>query len=86
MSNKMIRTQVYLTASEKKALKSIAKVSGESQSVLIREAIETFIKEHRTKHRPTAMKAAFGLWKDQTDKREFSTIRSELDRNRTNKK
>ena len=86
MSNKMIRTQVYLTASEKKALKSIAKVTGESQSVLIREAIETFIKEHKTKHRPTAMKAAFGLWKDQTDKQEFATIGNELDRNRTNKK
>ena len=86
MSSNMIRTQVYLTASEKKALESIAKVTGESQSVLIREAIEKFIKDHKTMSRPSAMQKAFGLWKDRADIIEFSKIRSELDRKFNNTK
>ena len=39
----MVRTQIYLTEREQKALRSMSSLTGKSQSELIREALDTMI-------------------------------------------
>src|SRR5687767_8756807 len=60
----MIRTQVYLTVSEKNSLETIAAKTGQSQSLLIREAIDRLI--HRYEQEPASrlqnLRRARGSW------------------------
>ncbi len=77
----MVRTQVYLTDYEKKALESIAEKSGGSQSSLIREAIDWLI--HTYEQEPSArlhlLRKSRGTWRKSTAK-DLEKIRQELDR------
>ena len=48
----MVRTQIYLTEREQKALRSMSSLTGKSQSELIREALDTMIGRLETTERP----------------------------------
>ena len=45
--NRMVRTQIYLTAEEHKALKTMSAGTGKKQSELIREAIDDYLAEKK---------------------------------------
>ena len=78
----MIRTQVYLTAKEKKTLSVLSKELGVHQSTLIREAIDQFIESKcvEKKQKYDVLNAAFGLWADRSDLPDFEKLRREFDR------
>jgi predicted DNA-binding protein len=82
-ANSMLRTQVYLSAPEKQSLNAIARATGKSQSVLIREAVHRLIHSYETlrSDRRQRIEQAAGIWKDRADlPGEFRRIRNELDR------
>jgi Arc/MetJ-type ribon-helix-helix transcriptional regulator len=63
----MVRTQVYLTEEQERGLKQLAASSGRKQSELIREAIEGYLTERRSKDWKAALEACFGMWADRDD-------------------
>jgi len=63
----MVRTQVYLTEEQDRALKSLAESSGRKQSELIREAIDRLLAENRPKDWKQALEAVRGMWADRDD-------------------
>ena len=76
----MERTQVYLTARERAALRTIARRLGGSQSAVIRLAIDRFIDHEDPRRQRELMHRAAGLWKDRRDLPDISGLRRELDR------
>ena len=58
----MLRTQIYLSDAERQGLQSLALRSGRSQSVLIREAIDSFLERHQPHARLARLRQARGLW------------------------
>jgi len=79
--NGMVRTQVYLTESQREELAAIAKAEGKKQSELIREAIDWLIDQAGSNRREVALREAAGIWKDRTDLPDFERTRAEWDRN-----
>ncbi|HLB56414.1 MAG TPA: ribbon-helix-helix domain-containing protein [Coxiellaceae bacterium] len=77
----MIRTQVYITKEEKKMLTQLSKQTGDSQSELIRKAIELLKNalKKKSSDRLQALRAARGIWEGRSDD-EFIAIRKSLDR------
>jgi hypothetical protein len=76
----MERTQIYLTARERAALRAIARHLGGSQSAVIRMAIDRFINHEDPHRRRELMHGAAGLWKDRRDLPDVPGLRRELDR------
>lgn len=76
----MVRTQIYLTAEERAALKSIAQQTGKKQSELIRQAIDSFLARYSPRERAALFKPARGMWRGRTDLPDFRALRRELDR------
>jgi predicted transcriptional regulator len=76
----MLRTQIYLTETEREALQVMAAQTGRTQSDLIRDAIDHFIGLHQEGNRRKLLEKGRGLWKDRTDLPDFSALRRELDR------
>ena len=77
----MIRTQIYLTEEERASLKQLAEERGTSQSALIREAVDQYLKEHSQEERLAKLRAARGIWKGRTNLHEtFRAIRESMDR------
>ncbi|MBI4483198.1 MAG: ribbon-helix-helix protein, CopG family [Acidobacteria bacterium] len=76
----MERTQIYLTRSEKKALRAMSRTTGQSQSELIRRAIDRFIQKHEGWDRVALCARAYGLWRGREDLPDFEALRRELDR------
>ena len=76
----MIRTQVYLTSLEKQKLNLLGKTLAASQSELIRQAIDEFIKNKLTldSEKDDALKAAKGLWANRNDLPNFTALRKEF--------
>ncbi len=80
----MIRTQIYLSKEDKKALKDISCETGENVSELIRRAVEQFvIAQHkkttvRRAQRKKVLEAGFGIWRDNPI--DFEEIRRSADR------
>ena len=79
--NGMVRTQIYLTESQREELAAIAKVAGKKQSELIREAIDRLIDQVGSNRRDVILRETAGIWKDRTDLPDFKTTRIEWDRN-----
>jgi hypothetical protein len=76
----MIRTQIYLTESQRNELAIMAKSFGKKQSELIREAIDKLIAQAGKSHRQMVIRESAGIWKDRTDLPDFESLRSEWDR------
>jgi len=76
----MHRTQIYLTDVQRRALKSIARRLGRTQSDLIRSALDTYIEWQTPAERIALLRAGRGLWKGRRDLSELAAVRSELDR------
>jgi hypothetical protein len=74
------RTQIYLTAQEMKAVRSIARRLGRTQSEVIRTALDRFIERENTSSRIDMLRSGRGLWKDRRDLPDFGMLRGELDR------
>ena len=77
----MVRTQIYMTKSQRDGLKAIAKTAGKKQSELIREAIDRLIDEVSCGRRETVLREAAGIWQDRKDLPDFRATRAEWDRN-----
>ena len=78
----MQRTQIYLSAAEREGLQALALRSGRSQSALIREAIDAFLRQHQPRERLARLRQARGIWAQRTDLPDWSALRRELDRSR----
>ena len=76
----MIRTQIYLSPGQQKALKALAAKTGRTQSELIRDAIDRFVGQRKASERGSVVKRSAGLWKDRTDLPDFAALRGEADR------
>ena len=76
----MIRTQIYLTESERAALGVLAATTGKAQSELIREAVDNLIEQSSEARRETVLQEAAGLWKDRKDLSDFEDLRRQWDR------
>ena len=77
----MVRTQIYMTESQRDGLKAVAKAVGKKQSELIREAIDRLIEEVSGGRRETVLREAAGMWKDRKDLPDFRAVRAGWDRN-----
>lgn len=71
----MIRTQIYLTESEKNRLESIALTRGVKQSELIREAVDELIEKYTPSQRLACIKQVRGLWKNRSDLPDLRDLR-----------
>jgi len=76
----MVRTQVYLTAGQVDALRSIAQRSGRKQSELIRDALDSYIADASEQSRESILLRAAGMWKDRDDLPDLVQLRGEWDR------
>jgi len=77
----MERTQIYLTREEREGLRTLAELRSQTQSELIRVAVDRLLKEEL----PPASKSelleqSFGIWADRDDLDElFAELRQEWD-------
>lgn len=76
----MERTQIYLTAKEKNALKAMADRLGTSQSEVIRTAVDRLLAPEHRVDRLALLRSGRGLWKQRKDLPDFDLVRRELDR------
>jgi len=76
----MVRTQVYLTESQREELAAIAEAEGKKQSELIREAIDRLIDRAGSNRRQVVLRETAGIWKDRADLPDFKKMRTEWDR------
>ena len=76
----MLRTQIYLTERQRKALSALAKTSRKKQSELIREAVDRLIDEESRGRREEVLREVAGIWKDRKDLPDFRAMRAEWDR------
>jgi len=67
----MVRTQIYLTKEQKQRLNRMAAVTGKRQSVLIREALDSYLADHQPKDWKDALEAVRGMWADRDDLDDF---------------
>jgi metal-responsive CopG/Arc/MetJ family transcriptional regulator len=76
----MQRTQIYLTEQEQSALRSLAEASGRSQSELIRDAVDRYLREVSPQAQRDALMGAAGMWRERDDLPDWAQLRAEWDR------
>ncbi|MFZ5453914.1 MAG: ribbon-helix-helix domain-containing protein [Thermodesulfobacteriota bacterium] len=76
----MVRIGIYLTEKQQAALRDLARQTGQTQSKLIRRAIDDFIDRHKALDRRAMLEQAWGIWKDRDDLPDFRALRKEFDR------
>ena len=76
----MVRTQIYLTTHEQRALRSLAEATGKNQSQLIRAAVDRMLAAHSGDSRSEALARAAGLWIARDDLPDLEALRREADR------
>lgn len=74
------RTQIYLTDKQLAVLRSLSRNTGLTQSELIRQAIDQFVRNHRPGERKLLLRAARGLWRERTELPDFTALRRGWDR------
>ena len=75
----MERTQIYLTREERDALKAIARRRGQTQSEIIREAVDQYIVQESQANWQAILDATFGVWADHDDLPDIEALRNEWD-------
>lgn len=76
----MVRTQIYLTEDQQKALRRRAASACKKQSELIRQAIDQYLAQPDQDDWKSRMRQGLGLWKDRDDLPDFEALRREFDR------
>jgi predicted DNA-binding protein len=71
----MVRTQIYLTQAEQRALSALGKATGRTRSEIIREAVDEFVQKRHASHRLKLLRQARGLWKIRTDSPDVRQLR-----------
>ena len=60
----LVRTQIFLTAEQRRCLRTWSKAKGRTASELIREAIEDrYVRRPAPEELEAALRASFGSWK-----------------------
>lgn len=76
----MIRTQIYITEQERAAINQLVHQTGQTQSELIRAAIDKFCEQNSLQNRRYLLQQAAGLWRNRKDLPDFAALRNEWDR------
>lgn len=76
----MHRTQIFLTDAERKALRSVARRLGRTQSAVIRTAVDDYLVRRQPADRRDLLRQARGIWKDRKDLPDFAALRRSFDR------
>ncbi len=63
----MIRTQIYITEEEQKALEKLSKERNTTKSNIIREAIDQYVADTTLEEKKKKLDAAAGMWKNRED-------------------
>lgn len=73
----MVRKQIYITQAQEEALAMCARLSGRSQSELIREAIDQITQDQQRAVRQQVIRRVAGLWRDRADLPDVDLLRRE---------
>ncbi len=76
----MIRTQVYLTESERSGLKELAESTGRKPAELVRLAVDQFIAFHQVDRQKEARMKAAGMWRHREDLPDVEKLRDSWNR------
>ena len=77
----MVRTQIYLTETQQKALRRLALRARKKQSELIRQAIDQYLAQpDPQEERLSRLRQACGMWEHRDDLPDFEALRREFDR------
>lgn len=63
----MVRTQIYLTEGQQRALDQLAGATGRRKSELIRTALDAYLAQHQPKDWFAALEPMFGMWADRPE-------------------
>ena len=63
----MVRTQIYLTETQKRQLEQLAARSGRKQSEMMRDAIDGYLAKEQPQDWRAAFEAVRGMWADRDD-------------------
>lgn len=75
----MIRTQIYLTEAEHQSIREIARATQQSQSALIRQAIDQYLTRTKPADKLAKIRRAKGIWKERDDLA-LAEMRADFDR------
>ncbi|MEW6486557.1 MAG: CopG family transcriptional regulator [Thermodesulfobacteriota bacterium] len=76
----MVRTQIYLTEDEQKALDALARETGQTKSELIRRAIDRFLERRAEAGRLDQLCRGRGIWAGRDDLPDLRAMRREWER------
>jgi hypothetical protein len=83
--NKMVRQQLFITAEQKRRLKTRAAATGKSEGEIMRRGLDRELDDKAAEAEgdwKDAWRQAFGMWKDRDDIEEFYAERRKRDKQR----
>lgn len=75
----MVRTQIYLSETEHRGLRTLSRSTGKTVSELIRTAVDQLLQPSAPDDRLALLRQARGIWQDRTDLPDFEALRREGD-------